>query len=364
LATADFEENVMKKTAIVYSPKFLNHQIGRGHPESPRRLQTIIEGIKQSRLLEHGNCTFISPKPASLEDLKMVHGSKYVRHVKQLSESGGGIIDEETETKVSRQSYEVARLAAGGTIEAVHKVMVGEFGNAFVLARPPGHHAGTDYGMGFCIFNNVAIAAKYLVRNFGLSRVLILDIDSHHGNGTQEIFYGTQKVLYISLHEDPTEFPEAGFMDETGEGQGLGYTVNIPFPFGSGDAVYWKAVRTVVLPIMSQFKPQFVLVSAGFDGHYRDVVGELSLSSQIYPMIFQAVLDSAKNLCKGRVVSVLEGGYCLSVLRKVVPVVISQMAGQRIMLHGRTPPLDLNVQKHAEKSLKAVKRIQSGFWTL
>ena len=355
---------MMKKTAIVYSPKFLNHQIGHGHPESPRRLQTIIEGIKQSRLLEHGNCAFISPKPASLENLKMVHNSKYIRHIKQLCESGGGILDEETETMVSRQSFEVARLAAGGTIEAVNKVMAGEFSNAFVLARPPGHHAGPSYGMGFCVFNNVAVAADYLVRNFGLSRVLILDIDSHHGNGTQEIFYGTQKILYLSLHEDPTEFPESGFMDEIGEGQGLGYTVNIPFPFGTGDAVYWKAIKTVVLPIMSQFKPQFVLVSAGFDGHFRDIVGELSLSSQIYPMIFQAVLDFVRKMCKGRVVAMLEGGYCLSVLRKVVPVVISQMAGQRIMLRGRTPPLDLNVQKQAEKSLKDVKRIQSGFWTL
>jgi acetoin utilization deacetylase AcuC-like enzyme len=354
----------MKKTAIVYSPKYLDHNSGHGHPESPRRLKAIMEGIKQSRLLEHVNCMFINPKPASLKSLKTVHSSEHIKHVKQLSESGGGILDEETETMVSRESFEVARLAAGGTLQAVDKVMAGEFCNAFVLARPPGHHAGPDYSIGFCIFNNVALAANHLLRNFGLDRILVLDIDSHHGNGTQEIFYSTKRVLYISLHEDPTEFPKTGFMDETGQEEGLGYTVNVPLPFGTGDAVYWKAMKTIALPIMSQFKPQFVLVSAGFDGHFRDVIGELSLSSQIYPMIFQAVLDLAANMCGARIVAVLEGGYCLSVLRKVIPVVIGQMAGYRIKLRGRSPLLDLSIQRLAEKNLKTVRRIQSGFWTL
>jgi acetoin utilization deacetylase AcuC-like enzyme len=265
---------------------------------------------------------------------------------------------------VSRESYEVARLAAGGTLHAIDKVMKGQFRNAFVLARPPGHHAGIDYGLGFCIFNNIALGAKHLLNNFSLSRVLILDIDAHHGNGTQEIFYNTKKVLYVSLHEDPTEFPETGFMDETGQGKGLGYTVNFSFPFGTGDAIYWKAMRTIALPIMSQFKPQFILVSAGFDGHYSDSVGELSLSSQIYPMIFQAVLNLANNVCKGKVVAVLEGGYCLHILRKVVPAIISQMSGKSIKLRRRSPFLDSGIQKQAEKNLKTVRRIQSSFWAL
>lgn len=350
--------------AIVYSPKFLNHHVSRGNPETPRRLKAIIEGIRQSHLLENGNCAFMKPGPISLEDLKSVHSPEYIGHVKHLSESGGGLLDKDTDTTVSRQSFEVARLAAGGAVEAADKVASGEFRNAFVLARPPGHHASPGYGMGFCIFNNVALAADYLVRRRNLRRVLILDIDSHHGNGTQEIFYSNPNVLYVSLHEDPTEFPEAGFADETGEGRGLGFTVNVAFPFGTGDAVYWKAVRTLVLPIAKQFRPQFVLVSAGFDGHYRDIVGELSLSSRVYPMIFQAVLDFAEKTCKGKVVAVLEGGYCLSVLRRVVPAVIGQMAGQKAMLHGESPPLDSKIQKQAEKSLKIAKKVQSEFWTL
>jgi len=355
---------MMKKTAMVYSPKYLDHNSGHGHPESPRRLQAIMDGIKQIGLLEHGNCVFIKPKLASLKSIKTVHSVKYIKHIRQLSESGGGIVDEETETMVSRDSFEVARLAAGGTLQAVDKVMAGQFRNAFVLARPPGHHAGPDYGLGFCIFNNVALGAKHMLSDFGLDRILVFDIDSHHGNGTQQIFYGTKKVLYLSLHEDPTEFPQTGFSDETGQGEGLGYTVNIPFPFGTGDVVYWKAVKTIALPIMTQFRPQFVLVSAGFDSHYRDIIGELSLSSQIYPMIFQAVLDFTNNVCEGRMVAVLEGGYCLSVLRNVVPAVISQMTGNRIKLYRRTPLLDLSIQKQAEKILKTVRRIQSGFWTL
>ena len=354
----------MMNTAIVYSPKCLDHNSGRGHPESPRRLQVIMDGIKQIGLLEQKNCALINSEPASIENLETVHSSKYVKYVKQLSESGGGVIDEETETVVSRESFEVARLAAGGTLQAINKVMTRDFRNGFVLTRPPGHHAGPDYGLGFCIFNNVAIGAKHLLNDFGFDRVLILDIDSHNGNGTQQIFYNTKRVLYISLHEDPTEFPETGFSNETGQGDGVGYTVNVPFPFGTSDAVYWKAVKTIAAPIISQFKPQFILVSAGFDGHYRDAVGELSLSSQIYPMIFQAVLDLANNLCEGRMVAVLEGGYCLSVLRKVVPAVVSQMAGNRIELHGKTPLLDSNTQNQAEKILKTVRRIQSSFWKL
>ncbi len=354
----------MRDTAIVYSQKFLNHNSGHGHPESPRRLQSIMDGIKESELLKKESCVLISPKPASIETLESVHNSSYIEHIRQLSESGGGIIDEETKTVVSRKSFEVAELAVGGVLTAINKVMSLDFRNGFVLSRPPGHHAGLDYGLGFCLFNNVAVGAKYLLNNFGLHRILILDIDSHHGNGTQQIFYNTKKVLYISLHEDPTEFPETGFTNETGHGEGLGYTVNVPFPYRTGDAVYWKAIKTIVVPIVNQFKPQFILVSAGFDGHYRDYIGELSLSSKIYEMVFNAILNLAKNTCEGKLVAVLEGGYCLSVLRKVVPSIISQMAGHKTNLHDRHPILDLKTQNQAEKVLKKVKRIQSKFWNL
>ncbi|MEM2887876.1 MAG: histone deacetylase [Candidatus Bathyarchaeia archaeon] len=354
----------MKKTAIVYSKKFLNHDVGRGHPESPRRLQAIIDAIKEYGLLKQESCTLIAPEKVSDENLETVHSKRYIKYVKDLCKIGGGVIDEETETVVSRKSFEIAQLAAGGVIKAIDKVMSREFRNGFVLARPPGHHAGPDYGLGFCIFNNVAIGAQYLLNNYSLERVLILDIDSHHGNGTQQIFYDTKKVLYISLHEDPTEFPKSGFANETGQGEGHGYTVNIPLPFHTCDAVYWKAVKTIALPIINQYKPQFILVSAGFDGYYRDTVGELSLSLHIYHLLFQALLDLADNMCDGRMVAVLEGGYCLSAIKKAVPAVISLMAGKKVVLREKIAFLDLRIQKHAETALKNVRRIQSSFWNL
>ncbi|MEM2914493.1 MAG: histone deacetylase [Candidatus Bathyarchaeia archaeon] len=352
----------MRNTAIVYTQRFLSHNPGYFHPESPLRLYSIMKGIEELGVLKRKNCLLLDSEPASIETLESVHSLRYINYVRQISEAGGGTIDEETETVLSRESFDVARLAAGGVLRAINKVMSQDFQNSFVLSRPPGHHAGSNYGLGFCIFNNVAIGAKYLLDDFGLRKILILDIDSHHGNGTQQIFYKTKKVLYISLHEDPTNFPQTGFYNETGHGEGLGYTVNVPFPYGTGDSVYWGAIKTIVAPIVNQFEPQFILMSAGFDGHYRDNIGELSLSSQIYSFIFRTVIDWANNICEGRFVAVLEGGYCQKVLRKIVPSIISEMASHKTNLHDKPPILDLETQKRAEKILKMVKRIQSKFW--
>ncbi|MCW4020475.1 MAG: histone deacetylase [Candidatus Bathyarchaeota archaeon] len=354
----------MKKTVIVYSPRYLDHNPGPSHPESPRRLQAIMEGIRKDGLLENESFSLVEPSPACLGDLELVHRSEYIRFAERFSESGGGILDEETETIASPESFEVARLAAGGAMEAVEKVMTEEFRNAFVLARPPGHHAGPGYAFGFCIFNNVALAAEHLFRRFGLERVLILDIDVHHGNGTQEIFYGTDRVLYISLHEDPSEFPGTGFISETGEGEGSGYTVNVPLPFETGDSAYWKAIKSVVAPIVRQYRPQFFLVSAGFDGYYRDRVGELSLSAYIYPRVFQSILDLAHQVCEDRLVAVLEGGYRLRFLKKTVPAIIAQMAGLNARIRDRRPSLNLSARKEAENAIDEVRKIQSSFWML
>ena len=352
----------MKRTAIVYSSEYLTHHTGPSDPESPRRLRAIMRGIKQESPLKSANCSLIEPRYASIRDLELVHRSEYINLVKQVSESGGGLLGEYT--VASEGSFEVARLAAGGAMEAVDRVMAGEYRNAFVLARPPGHHAGPGYALGFCVFNNVALAASHLLQDFGLGRVLILDVDAHHGNGIQEIFYHVKQVLYTSLHEDPTEYPETGFIDETGEGEGEGYTVNIPFPFGTGDPAYWKAIKTIITPIVDQYEPEFVLVSAGFDGYYRDMVGELSLSAHIYPIVFQAILDLAHHACEDRLVAVLEGGYSLGFLRKAVPAVIGKMAGLNARIRDARPFLDLDAEKEAKKTLEDVRRVQSSFWAL
>jgi len=350
------------RTAIIYSQKYLEHKTGNGHPERPQRLTAIMRGIEVSRLLKDGKCMLVEPKSISLEDLLMIHTPEHVERVRSICKSGGGILDDET--PVSKESFDVAMLAAGGAIRAVQGVMSKEFDNAFALVRPPGHHAGPNFSLGFCIFNNVALAAKYLNEKMGLRRILIFDIDAHHGNGTQDIFYDVSDVLFISIHEDPTEFPRTGFIGEVGVDEGLGYTVNIPLPYGSGDPAYLMALKNIVLPIFSQYKPQFMLISAGFDGYYRDAVADLSLSAYMYPKIFHILLDLAQKLCDGRLVAVLEGGYNLSFLRKAVPACVAKLAGAYFRVKDRRPPINLKSQKEAEKIIEIVRRVQSRYWSL
>jgi acetoin utilization deacetylase AcuC-like enzyme len=298
-----------------------------------------------------------------LEDLELVHERDYIKLVEKACVSGGGILDL-GDTVVSPKSCEAATLAVGALIDAVNLVLDGKAKNAFALVRPPGHHAGPYYALGFCLFNNVAVAASYLLRRRNLERVLILDIDAHHGNGTQEIFYNSNKVLYISLHEDPKGFPGTGFVDEIGEGEGIGYTVNVPFPFRTGDAVYERAFDEVVVPISRQFRPQFILVSAGFDGHYADPVGALSLSMKGYEEIFDKIVNLACQLCDGKLVAALEGGYSLNFLGKMATAAIAKMANASYRVVDKGPPANPKVEKKAEQVLSSVKKVQSSFWKL
>jgi acetoin utilization deacetylase AcuC-like enzyme len=353
----------MTTTAVVYSPKYLNHKTGLHHPESPSRLRVIMRELKKSGILKNERCSLVGPEIAGINDLELVHEPDYVQLVQRVCALGGGLLDLE-DTVVSSESYEVARLAVGGAMKAVDVVMAGKFRNAFALVRPPGHHAGPYYAMGFCLFNNIAVAASYLLKNCNLNRVLILDIDAHHGNGTQEIFYRSNKVLYIGLHEDPSEFPLTGFAEETGEDEGLGYTVNIPLPFGTNDRTYLKAFNEIAVPIITQYKPQFILVSAGFDNHYTDLVADLSLSTFSYIKIFDLVLGLASKFCRGRLVAILEGGYSLRFLGKMASAAIAGMAEIPYSVHDRRPGADLKTRKKGEKMIKEVKKIQLPFWKM
>jgi len=353
----------MAKTAVIYSDKYLDHDTGRGHPESANRLRAIMDELNRSGILEAEECSLVEPKPATMEDIELVHKPDYVKLVERCCASGGGLLDM-GDTVVCPKSYETALLAAGGAIKATDLVMTGEFQNAFALVRPPGHHAGPYYALGFCLFNNVAIAAAHLIRRFGLERVLVLDIDAHHGNGTQESFYDTYKVLYVSLHQDPTGFPGTGFVDEVGEGEGLGYTVNIPLPFRVDDEIYLKALNQIVVPIIQQYKPQFILISAGFDSHYTDPVASLSLSSSGCLETFEKALNLASQLCGGKVVAVLEGGYSLNFLGKMVTAAVSKMAGVPYEIRDKGPVATPNVRKWAEKVIGEAKGVQSSFWDL
>jgi len=353
----------MTTTHVVYSPRYLDHDPGSGHPESASRLEFIMKGLEESGILAGESCSLVDPEPASDEELELVHEADYIQLVKRVCGSGGGILDL-GDTVVSSQSYEVAKLAAGGVLKGVSLVMRKRCKNAFAVVRPPGHHSGPYYAMGFCIFNNVAISAAHLLRSFHLDRVLILDIDAHHGNGTQEIFYETDKVLYISLHQDPTGFPGTGFIDETGRESGLGYTVNIPLPFRTSDSAYWKAFKEVVIPIVNQYKPQFILISAGFDGYYGDIVADLSLSACIYPKLFGCILEFAHKFCEDRIAVVLEGGYKLSFLKKIVTAIIARMSGLDYEISDRRPASYPHVQRLAEKMIEDVKRTQASYWAL
>jgi acetoin utilization deacetylase AcuC-like enzyme len=353
----------MTETAVVYSPKYLRHKTGLRHPESPSRLRVIMRELKKSGILENGRCSLIEPKIAGINDLELAHDIDYIQRIRQFCSCGGGLLDQ-GDTVVSPESYEVALLAAGGTVKAVDLVMVGKFRNAFAFVRPPGHHAGPCYPMGFCVFNNVAVATAHLLKSFSLDRVLILDIDAHHGNGTQEIFYRSNKVLYVSLHEDPTEFPLTGFADEVGEDEGLGYTVNVPLPYGTDDKIYFRAFNEIAVPIINQYKPQFILVSTGFDTHYTDPVGNLSLSAFSYAKIFDAVLESASKFCQGKLVAALEGGYSLRFLGKLASAVTARLAEVPYSIRDRHRGAGVRVQKKGEKTIEQVKKIQSSFWNI
>jgi acetoin utilization deacetylase AcuC-like enzyme len=218
--------------------------------------------------------------------------------------------------------------------------------------------------MGFCVFNNIAVAATYLLERCGLERVAILDIDAHHGNGTQDIFYETSKVLYVSLHEDPIEFPLNGFADEVGKGEGLGYTVNIPLPYGTEDKIYLKAFNKIASPIINQYKPQFILVSTGFDSHYDDPIGNLYLSTNSYNKIFSSMLESASKLCQDRMTAILEGGYSLKFLGKMASSVTAKLADIPYSFMDKSYAATAKIRNKGEKMFQQVWKQQSKFWNL
>ncbi len=296
------------KTGLVYDPIYLEHDTGE-HVETSQRLIATISHLEQTGTTDR--LTTVSSRPASVEELEMVHSPDYISYVRGKAERGGGWLD--ADTIVCDRSYEVASYAAGGLMAATEAVMRGEVDNAFALVRPPGHHAVADRAMGFCIFNNVAIAARFARNAFGLSRILIADFDVHHGNGTQDAFYTDPSILYFSIHEYPF-YPGTGRAEETGAGDGAGTTVNIPMAAGWGDDEYLKAFREVLVPIVHRFRPELILVSAGFDAHWADHLAMMRVSIDCFSQMAMILKTLAEELCRDRLVVVLEGGYNLKVV--------------------------------------------------
>ncbi len=334
--------------AIVYHPEYATHIQFRHHPESPERLEYIMRKIAGLKLSQE----ITTPEPATEEDILTVHTEKYLNFIKNF---GTGYLD--GDTYIREGTYEVALLAVGGAISGVSESF---FGNkpVFSIVRPPGHHAGPDHGGGFCYFNNAAIGAKRALKMS--ERVAILDIDAHHGNGTQEIFYESPEILYISLHEWGI-FPGTGFHTEVGAGRGKGYTVNIPLPARSGDSTYEEAFNTIVMPILEQFMPNIVVVSIGVDAHYKDIMTGLDLSSAGYLSIARKLLEFSEEYCNRRLVYVLEGGYNGLALSEVVGGVISMFEGKDIPLqYEDVRDTSIKGKEYIEKS----KKILSKYWKL
>jgi acetoin utilization deacetylase AcuC-like enzyme/formylglycine-generating enzyme required for sulfatase activity len=298
------------KTGFVYDDIYLEHKTTPGHPESPQRLVAIVERLKASGL--YPELLVLSPESAAREWIETVHSPHYIERVKASCKKGVAYLDS-LDTPISEKSYEVALMAAGGVLTAIDAVMQKKVTNAFCAVRPPGHHALSDRAMGFCIFNNIAIGTRYLQKKYKLHKVLIVDWDVHHGNGTEATFYDDLTVLYFSVHQYPF-YPGTGRQTDKGSGKGLNYNINVPLPAGSGDDDYLKVFREKLEPAALSFSPDFVLISAGFDACKGDVLGGMNVTPQGFAQLTQIVKSIAEKCCEGRLVSVLEGGYDLDMM--------------------------------------------------
>lgn len=288
------------KVGFVYHADFLKHDTG-SHPENAGRLVAIMNGLEKTGLID--SLIRIEPILANIEQIRYIHSSDYIQMVKDFSSIGMPL---DPDTPTSEHSFKTALLAAGGVIAAVDAV-IGGLDSVFALVRPPGHHAEPDRGMGFCLFNNVAIAARYAQAQ-GLEKVLIVDWDVHHGNGTQKAFYEDDSVLYFSIHQSP-HFPGTGKINEIGSGKGEGFTINVPLPQGADDADFLYVFEKVLIPAARQFRPDIILVSAGQDGHRDDPLAGMNLTSEGYALMTGVVRFLAEELSGGRLILALEGGY-------------------------------------------------------
>lgn len=309
-----------RKTAIAFDEGFKRHETGQGHPESPQRIDAIAEALSSPRLTELKR---LEPRSATAEDILLVHWDRHYEEILATRGKSGIRLDPDTPT--SSDSSDVAHGAAGSVLSAVDAVASPEVDNAFAFSRPPGHHAKPDKAMGFCLFNNVAIAARYASQKYGWNRILIVDFDVHHGNGTQKAFYTSPEVLFVSAHQFP-HYPGTGAPNEIGKDDGLGFTVNIPTSAGMGDGEYLRLFRELVLPVGEEFAPDLVLVSAGFDAHRDDPLGGVDLTEAGYGAMISELLALAEANCGGRLVCALEGGYHLAALTRSVETVLSVMS--------------------------------------
>ncbi len=309
-----------RDTLLLYDQFCLEHDTGAGHPECPARVEGAISALQDDPV---ARTRWLTPRDATTDQILRVHDPNYVGHLERMR-GQAGLLD--ADTSLSKHSVDVAYLTAGAAIAAVHAVCNGLADRSFSVMRPPGHHAESDRAMGFCIFNNAAVAAAYALAETDCERVLIVDWDVHHGNGTQHIFEHRNDVLYFSIHQYPF-FPGTGARDEVGHGEGAGYTVNVPVPTGLGDGDYLRIFEQVLIPIARQYDPDLVLISAGYDAHARDPLGGMRLTAHGFAQLTANLCALADECANGRVVAVLEGGYDTEGVANSVRATLEVLAG-------------------------------------
>jgi acetoin utilization deacetylase AcuC-like enzyme len=348
----------MNRTGIVKDERYLEHVMDPGHPESPERLRAIYQMLEEEEMKGHFEA--VKPRSATREELEMIHSSRYIDLI--ASTAGKPYFRLDGDTSTCAKSYETALLAAGGFLVLIRAVMEGKLNNGFAFVRPPGHHAERDRAMGFCLFNNIAIGARYAIRNFPLQRILIVDWDVHHGNGTQNSFYEDPQVLYFSTHRYGFFYPGTGAATEVGKGKGEGFTVNVPLSTRCDDADYGNIFQKILKPIALEYQPQLILVSAGFDIHYDDPLGGMEVTEKGFARMTQILMEIAGATAQGKLAITLEGGYDVAGQRRSVKAILKELA--------QISPLDKRdlLEKEeanasrTERFVLQLKEIQKRYW--
>ncbi len=342
----------MTAGGIIYDPLYRNHNTG-DHIESRDRLDAVMQGVEEDEYARR--VPILKPYKATVDQIKANHDTRYIAGVRRLAEAGGGWLD--ADTYCSQESYAVAVLAVGGAICAVDAVMA-DVNNAFALVRPPGHHAVRNRAMGFCIFNNVACAAKYALKSHDLERILIVDWDVHHGNGTEAAFYRDPRVLYFSTHQRPF-YPGTGDYEDIGEGDGKGFNINVPLPAGVNDDGFYYVYKTLLAPIAEEFDPELTFISAGQDIHYADPIGGMCVTTTCFRELTELVKSFSP---EGQIVAVLEGGYDLEALKDSTLAVCSSLFDFASSFEGGA--IEPGVSKDIRARVEEVTQIQAHYWDL
>jgi len=331
--------------------RYLLHNPGTEHPESPKRLLAIRQTLES--FAANGRWQCLQPRKASVQELQLIHSPIHIERIEQAAKQAPFCLD--PDTSVSTDSYETALLAAGGVLQCIDSICSGNLRRIFAFVRPPGHHASRDNAQGFCLFNNVAVAAAYARSKYKLKRLAIVDFDVHHGNGTQSCFYGDPGILYISSHKYPF-YPGSGYFNEVGRGAGKGYTLNFPLPEGSGDSNFVPIYSKIVPMVLAQFSPQLILVSAGFDGHHSDSYGGLSLTHSGYAAAAASLIAAAERLCDGKICFILEGGYNSQALGDCIGATMIEME--------RRSPREASIREgaHFQEISKQAAKFTAGLW--